>query len=40
MQPIIDRLDGAADLGSCEWRVKEPLDFLRDFRLEQVSLMP
>ena len=33
LQPIIDKLDGAADLGLREWHVKEPLDFLRDFRL-------
>ena len=32
-QPIFDKLDGAADLGLREWHVKEPLDFLRDFRL-------
>jgi hypothetical protein len=32
-QPIIDKLDGAADLGLREWHVKEPLDFLRDFGL-------
>ena len=33
LQPIVDKLDGAADLGLREWQVKEPLDFLRDFRL-------
>ena len=33
LQPIIDKLDGAADLGLREWHMKEPLDFLRDFRL-------
>jgi hypothetical protein len=33
LQPIVDKLDGAADLGLREWHVKEPLDFLRDFRL-------
>ena len=32
LQPVIDKLDGAADLGLREWHVKEPLDFLRDFR--------
>ena len=26
-------LDGATDLGLHEWYMKEPLDFLRDFRL-------
>jgi hypothetical protein len=40
LQPIIDKFDGAADLGLREWHVKEPLDFLRDFRLRQVSLVP
>jgi hypothetical protein len=33
LQPIIDTLDGAANLGLREWQLKEPLDFLRDFRL-------
>ena len=33
LQPIIDKLDRAADLGLREWHVKVPLDFLRDFRL-------
>src|SRR5271163_5331395 len=33
LQPIIDKLDGAADLGLREWHLKEPLDFPRDFRL-------
>ena len=32
-QPTIDKLDGAADLGLREWHMKEPLDFLRNFRL-------
>jgi hypothetical protein len=26
LQPVIDKPDGAADLGLCEWHVKEPLD--------------
>ena len=33
LQPVVDKLDGAADLGLCEWHMEEPLDFLRDFRL-------
>jgi hypothetical protein len=33
LQPIIDTLDGAADLGLREWHLKEPPDFLRDFCL-------
>jgi hypothetical protein len=40
LQPAVDKLDGAADLGLHEWHTEEPLDFLRDFRLRQVPLMP
>ena len=40
LQPIVDTLDGAANLGLREWQLKEPLDFLRDFRLCPVSLVP
>jgi hypothetical protein len=40
LQPVIDKLDGAADLGLREWHMKEPLDFPRDFRLrEKVSMI-
>ena len=33
LQPMVDKLDGAADLGLCKWHMEEPLDFVRDFRL-------
>jgi hypothetical protein len=33
LQPIIDTLHRATDLGLGVWRVKEPLDLSRDFRL-------
>ena len=33
LQPIIDKLDGAADLRLRERHVEEALNFLRDFRL-------
>jgi hypothetical protein len=33
LQPIIHTLHGATDLGLGVWRVKEPLDLPRDFRL-------
>jgi hypothetical protein len=33
LQPILDTLNGAADLRLREWHMKEPPDFLRDFRL-------
>jgi hypothetical protein len=40
LQPIVDKSDGAANLRLREWYMEEPLDFLRDFRLYQMSLMP